>query len=167
MTDAGGAGSHALFQSFTVATGSMATLSFDLFVGNNAGFFTPSSLDFNVIPNQQARIDILTGATTIGNSFSLSSVADNVLNPSANTAGYTHYSFDISNVVGQGGTFTLRFAEVDNQNIFNLGVDNVAIVTAQTTVPEPSSQWPPAVVVALIIAMAATKRQKRRKSGSR
>ena len=49
---------------------------------------------------------------------------------------YTNYSFNIAPVVGGGGTFQLRFAEVDNQGNFNQGVDNVSILT---TVPEPST----------------------------
>ena len=159
MTDAGGAGSHALFQSFTVTPGFLTTLSFSLFVGNQAGFFNPASLDFNTIPNQQVRVDILTGVTTVANAFSLSSVVDNVLDPNANTAAYVPFSFNITNVVGAGGTFTLRFAEVDNQNIFNFGVDNVAIVTAPQVVPEPAPQGPVAVVVALLLFFAAMQRR--------
>jgi hypothetical protein len=157
MTDAGGAGSHALYQSFTVASGSTVTLAFDLFVGNQAGFFTPSpeSLDFNVIPNQQARVDILSGTTSTANAFTLSSVVDNVLDPSVSTLTYTHYSFNITNAVGAGGTFTLRFAEVDNQNIFNLGVDNVSIVTSAVTVPEPSSGAAMGTLGVMLIALAA------------
>jgi hypothetical protein len=158
MTDAGGAGAHALYQSFTVPTDSTVTLSFDLFVGNQADFFIPSpeSLDFNVIPNQQARVDILSGATTTANAFSLSSIVDNVLDPSASTSSYTLYSFNITSAVGAGGTFTLRFAEVDNQNIFNLGVDNVSIITSPVATPEPSSTVMASTLgVALLIGLAA------------
>jgi hypothetical protein len=36
---------------------------------------------------------------------------------------YTHYVFDITSLVG-GGTFQIRFAEVDNQLFFNLGVSS-------------------------------------------
>jgi hypothetical protein len=161
MTDSGGPGSHALLQSFVVAPNSSATLTFDLFVANQAAFSTPASLDFNVIPNQQARIDILTGATTVANAFSLSSVADNVLDPSANTVAYSQYSFDITSAVSKGGTFTLRFAEVDNQNIFNLGVDNVAIVTAPLATPEPTSQVQTAIAAYLLVAFAAARRRAR------
>lgn len=157
MTDAGGAGSHALYQSFTVAPGSTVTLSFDLFVGSQAGIVTPTpdSLDFNVIPNQHARVDILAGATTLANAFSLTSVVDNVFDPPVSTTSYTLYNFNITSAVGVGGTFTLRFAEVDNLNIFNLGVDNVSIVTSQGTVPEPSSGAIVAAFAALFSGLAA------------
>ena len=138
MTDQGGAGSHALLQSFTVDPASIVTLSFDLFVNNRAGgFFTPASLDFNTIPNQQARVDILTagaGAFDLG-----SAVVDNVLTPTANSANYVHYSFDLTSAIGGGGAFQIRFAEVDNQLFFNLGVDNVSIQASPSAVPEPRS----------------------------
>jgi hypothetical protein len=147
MTDQSGAGSHALLQSFTVDPASTVTLSFDLFVNNLAsGFFTPASLDFNTIPNQQARVDILTagaGAFDLG-----SSVVDNVLTPSANSTSYVHYSFDLTNAIGSGGTFQIRFAEVDNQLFFNLGVDNVSIQASPSAVPEPRS-WGMLVVILL------------------
>ncbi len=50
--------------------------------------------------------------------------------------GFTSYLFDITALVGGGGTFRLRFAEVDNQSFFNHGVDNVSI---KATVPEPAT----------------------------
>ncbi|HXG25088.1 MAG TPA: PEP-CTERM sorting domain-containing protein [Chthonomonadales bacterium] len=51
---------------------------------------------------------------------------------------YTSYLFDITGLVGGGGTFKLRFAEVDNQFFFNQGVDNVSIFV-HGVVPEPGS----------------------------
>lgn len=156
MTDSTGPGSHALYQSFTVTPGSTAILSFDLFAGSQAGIFTPTpeSLDFNAIPNQQARVDILAGATTVANAFSLTSVVDNVFDPSVATSSYTPYSFDITSAVGAGGTFTLRFAEVDNLAIFNLGVDNVSIVTSQLATPEPSSALIVLTFAALFVGLS-------------
>ena len=38
-------------------------------------------------------------------------------------------------------TLTLRFAEVDNVNIFHMGVDNADIVIGAAAVPEPASLW--------------------------
>jgi hypothetical protein len=152
MTDQGGPGSHALLQPFTVDPSSAVTLSFDLFVSNVAGTFsTPSSLDFNTIPNQQARVDILTagaGAFDLG-----ASVIDNVLDPAANSPGYVHYTFDLTNAVGSGGTFQIRFAEVDNQLYFNLGVDNVSIQASPAAVPEPRS-WAPLAMMILALGAA-------------
>jgi hypothetical protein len=147
MTDELGPSSMALLQSFTAVPASTVTLSFDLFVNNLDGFFTPTpnTLDFNTIPNQQARVDILTagaGAFDLG-----SSVVDNVLTPSANSTNYVHYSFDLTNAIGSGGAFQLRFVEADNQTVFNLGVDNVSIQASPSVVPEPRS-W---VALALIL----------------
>ena len=137
MTDQGGPGSSVLLQSFTVTPGSKVTLSFDVYVNNLTGFFSPASLDFTTIPNQQARVDILTAGAT---PFALgSSVLDNVFDPLANTTGYVPESFDITSAVGGGGTFQLRFAEVDNLLNFNLGVDAVSIVATSATIPEPDS----------------------------
>jgi hypothetical protein len=157
MTDASGPGSHSLIQAFTVAPGSAVTLSFDLFVGNQAGFFSPASLDFNTIPNQQARVDILTSAA---GAFALgASVVDNVLDASADTANYVHYSFDITTFVGGGGTFKLRFAEVDNEATYLLGVDDVSITSSSTAVPEPGSWLLAAIMVAALMGLAEVKRR--------
>jgi hypothetical protein len=154
MTDQGGPGSHALLQSFTVDPASTVALSFDLFVNNLAGgFFTPASLDFNTIPNQQARVDILTagaGAFDLG-----SAVVDNVLTPSSNSTNYVHYSFDLTNAIGSGGTFQIRFAEVDNLSSFNLGVDNVSIQTSPSAVPEPRS-W--AALALILLGLGGMRR---------
>jgi hypothetical protein len=60
---------------------------------------------------------------------------------------YTSYSLDITGLVGGGGLYKLRFAEVDNQLFLNQGVDNVSIDF--TPVPEPTS-----VVLVLLLATA-------------
>jgi len=153
MTDQGGPGSHALLQTFVVP-GAQASviLSFDLFRGNRDGpYSTPNSLDFTTFPpfpNQQARVDILTGGA---GAFDLgAAVVDNVFQTHTGDqmldASYLHYSFNITSAVGSGGTFQLRFAEVDNEGFFQDGVDNVSIVNTPA-VPEPAS-W---VLVATII----------------
>jgi hypothetical protein len=137
MTDQGGPASSVLLQSFTVPPGSKVSLSFDVYVNNFAGFFSPASLDFTTIPNQQARVDILTAGAT---PFALgSSVLDNVFDPLSDTTAYVPETFDITSAVGGGGTFQLRFAVVDNQNAFNLGIDAVSIVATSAAVPEPDS----------------------------
>ena len=53
---------------------------------------------------------------------------------------YTPYTFDIFSLITPGQSYQIRFAEVDNVNIFNLGVDNVSISTAAgAAVPEPAT----------------------------
>jgi len=151
MTDAGGPGSHILYQDFVVpSTLSSAALQFDLFVGNRADrFVSPPTLDFaaidngNAVLNQQARVDILqTGADP----FSVA--ASDVLLTAYQTqpgdaliSGYNHIAHDITGVLSAhlGETLRLRFAETDNLSIFQLGVDNASIALAESTSRVPDS----------------------------
>jgi hypothetical protein len=154
MADQGGSGSHALLQSFTVTPGSKVILTFDIYVNNFGGFFSPASLDFTTIPNQQARVDILTAGAT---PFALgSAVLQNVFDPTVNTTGYVLETFDITSAIGGGGTFQLRFVEVDNQNFFTLGVDAVSIVATPAAVPEPGS-W---ILMATVVVGVASRRRR-------
>lgn len=141
VSDQTGPGAHTLIQSFTVLPGSAVTLNFQMFVNDWSGagpIVNPAGLDYSATPNQYARVDILTGsagafdtgAGVLGNLY-LGVGAD-----SPNS--YASYSFNISPFVGGGGTFQIRFAEVDNQLFLNQGVDNVSI-NAVRAVPEPSS----------------------------
>jgi hypothetical protein len=143
MTDAQGPGGHVLYQDF-VAAAQSSVLSFDLFVGNRADrFVAPSTLDWTTPAlNQQARVDILRGGT---DPFSVS--ASDVLGTFFQTlpgdplvSGYNSFSFDVSALLAAnaGQTLRLRFAEVDNVDIFQLGVDNVSLQEAPA-IPEPAS----------------------------
>jgi hypothetical protein len=141
MTDAAGPGAHVLYQDFTVPlTMSVATLSFDVYLNNHASaFFSPATLDFSTPTlNQQFRVDVI---TTAANPFSVT-VADVLMsvygtqpgNPLV--AGYNSLTFDLSALFAAhpGETLRLRFAEVDNVNFFNVGVDRVSIM-----IPEPGT----------------------------
>lgn len=146
MTDAQAPGSHVLYQDFTItAPVGSAILSFDTYLGNQAGGFfvpDPNTLDFAVAAfNQQARVDILLGGAS---AFSLS--ADDVLlniyqTTSATFAdpGYTSHSADIAAVLNAhlNTVLRLRFAETDNVSTFQFGADNVSLATS--AVPEPAS----------------------------
>lgn len=152
MTDAAGPGSHVLYQDFVVPTGvSTYTLAFSLFVNNTAGtFFTPQTLDFATSAlNQRARVDII---KTTADPFSLA--ATDILQSLFETTpgspavmGYTAMTYDVTSLfqANSGATVRLRFAEVDNVNFFNLGVDNVDIrIGGATAVPDtlPAAvQW--------------------------
>lgn len=149
MTDAGGSGSHVLYQDFTVGTLG-AVLRFELFVGNRAPqFATPSSLDFALTSqtgtqtlNQQARVDIIKASA---DPFSVAA-GDVLLNlyqtqiGNALVSGYTAFNVDVSALFAAniGQTLRLRFAETDNILPLQLGVDNVSL-SEVTEVPEPGS----------------------------
>jgi len=161
VSDQSGSGTHAVIQSFTVAAGaSSVVLSFNLFVNSYGGtFVNPIGLDFTDGANQYARVDILaagasaldTGAGVLQN-FYLGADAG------ANPHGYTSYAFDITSLVSGGGTFQLRFAEVDNQLFLNMGVDNVSIdATGGGSVPEPSS----IILITLGLAVLIRRRLRR------
>ena len=149
MTDAQGGGSHVLYQDFTQTSAvGAALLSFDVFVGNRAeAFYVPGTptLDWATPAlNQQARIDILLGAS---DPFSLA--AGDVLLNLFSTAigdplvsGYRHVDIDITGLLNANlnTALRLRFSEVDNVNVFQFGVDNVTLVTRTAgEVPEPGT----------------------------
>lgn len=144
MTDTGGAGSHVLYQDFVVpvGVGGQADLSFQVFVNNQAGdFFAPATLDYTAAINQQARVDLLTAAS---DPFSVAG-GDVLLNlyqtkpADLLTSGYTLVNADVSSLflAHAGETLRLRFAEVDNQNALNFGVDAVRLRVSAA--PEPGS----------------------------
>lgn len=129
MTDTTGPGSHILYQDIIVPPS--ATLSFDLYVQNQAGIWyvpVPDSLDYNVFPNQHVRVDIMdpnapvddVGAGVLRNLF-LTDPSD------PTTFGYIRVTTDLYEFAGL--TVRLRFAEVDNQFYQNMGVDNVNLVS--------------------------------------
>ena len=167
MTDAGGPGSHVLFQDFLVPASVGTTfLSFDLFIGNRADAFrTPNHLDFATPAlNQQARVDLLHGLT---DPFSLSTT-DVVLNLFQTNvgdplvSGYTHFSIDVTSVLNANANtvLRLRFAEVDNVGPFQFGVDNVNIASPAAPpgqAPEPASYI---LMIAGLISIAIARRRR-------
>jgi hypothetical protein len=170
MTDAEGPGSHLLYQDFmqTTAVGS-ARLSFDLFIGNRAEAFSvpdPLSLDFATPAlNQQARIDLLRGSS---DPFSLAA-GDVLLNLFATlpgdplVSGYNHFEVDVTALLNANlnQSLRLRFAEVDNVNLFQFGVDNVALEIGDANeVPEPASML--LLLGGLAAAALSTRRSLRR-----
>ncbi len=138
LSDQGGPGAYSLTQTFTVAAGVTAVkLKFDLFANNYADtIIDPIGLDFSGPPNQHARVDLLTGSagafdTGAGVIANLYIGADAGANPNS----WTSYKIDLTGLALAGGTYQIRFGEVDNQFFFNMGVDNVSI----TAVPEPGT----------------------------
>jgi hypothetical protein len=141
MSDQGGPGSHILYQDFVIPTDvSSGNVTFSLWVNNQNGlFFNLDTLDFTGAQNQQARVDILT-STSDPFSLAAGDVLLNLFQATANDSDYVDYSVDITAllVAHAGETLRLRFAEVDNQFFFNLGIDNVGLEVARG-VPEPST----------------------------
>lgn len=143
VSDQFGPGTHALLQEFTVPTDAESVvLSYDMFVNNWAWQTTINPSGLTHLPlssrNQHGRVDILAAGsepfdTTSGVLGTFYLGADPGQDPHA----YTHYDFDITDLVGAGGTFVVRFAETDNRWLFNMGVDNVSVAVA--AIPAPAA----------------------------
>jgi len=167
VSDQTGPGAHELRQSFTVAAGATSVIvSFDMFINDFGGgpVVDPSGLDFTSggtsAPNQHARVDILMAGSPLL-STAPADVVTNLFTGSTGTTGpnpYVPFVFDITALVSGGGTFEIRFAEVDNSGFFNMGIDNVSI--AQTVVPEPGTM----LLMGLGLAGVAGTRMRRRKA---
>lgn len=142
MTDGDAPGTHILYQDVFIPTGmTQGTLRFSLFINNTAAAFsTPATLDWSTPAlNQQARVDIIRAAA---DPFSVlaADIFQNLFQTAVGSplvTGYNPFTVDISPlIVAHGGeTIRLRFAEADNVNIFNFGVDAVSL----DVVPSPSS----------------------------
>ena len=141
MTDGLGPGSHVLYQDFVVPmTLSVAQLRFDLYINNHANaFFSPNTLDFATPTlNQQFRVDILTSASDPF-SVTVGDVLFNVYQTQPGNplvSGYVTITADLTALLAThpGETLRLRFAEADNVQVLNIGLDNVSLA-----VPEPAS----------------------------
>ena len=162
MTDAGGPGSHVLYQDFTVPFSlGVTTLSFDLYIQNQAAnFFSPATLDFATPAlNQQFRVDILT-ASSDPFSVTVGDVLMNVYQTQPGDpllSGYVRITVDLTTFLSShaGETLRLRFAEADNVNFLLVGVDNVSL----EVVPEPGTYGLLAGGLALLGAAAVRKRR--------
>lgn len=123
LSDQLGAGSHILYQDITLPVGG-GRLTFDLSVDNWAGeYYTPPTLDFTVVPNQQFRADIVSPAEPVETARILKRVF--VTTWGMPSVFSTRVSSDLSAFAGQ--VIRLRFAEVDNLLFLNVGIDNVRV----------------------------------------
>lgn len=144
LLDNYGLASNVLYQNFTTAALSQATLTFQMFVSNQAGSSAVDAggLDYTVDatdhPNQHVRVDILkAGSDPFSTSQGdvLQSLYLGGANGTLTTNNYLSYQFDLTPLLSGGGQFMLRFATVANQGSLQLGVDNISLQTA-SAVPE-------------------------------
>lgn len=117
-----------------------ATLSFDVFVGNRAGYYaTQPTLDFSVTPNQQFRIDFETPSS---NQFNLNNVLLNVFQTEPGDPlvypGFESFSMNVTAFVQSeaGMTVVLANSGVNNVYFMQEMVTDFSLIIQ--TVPEPS-----------------------------
>lgn len=129
MTDQSGPGTHILYQDVKVP-GGQSTLSFRVSLFNQvAVYFAPNTLSADKVPNQQFRVDIMAPLARIdglGQGVLQQVFRTNPGDPPLQ--GYRTISTSLTHFAGR--TVRLRFAEVDNQGNFQVGIDQVRI-TAQ------------------------------------
>jgi hypothetical protein len=128
MTDQFGPGTHILYQDVKVPAG-QSTLSFKLSLFNQAFVYVaPHTLSSDRVANQQFRMDIMAplarvdglGAGVLRNVYQ-TKPGDPPLQ------GYVTIRTSLTPFAGR--TVRLRFAEVDNQSFFQVGIDQVRIIT--------------------------------------
>jgi hypothetical protein len=151
-----------LLTSFVVPSPGTAVLTFDMFVNSYGPIVIGGDLTTSH-SNEYGRVDLMSpgaGALDTGSGVLLNLFAGGNFGNAPYP--YSHYSFDISSVVGSGGTFQLRFATVEgnqSQNTYlNLGVDNVSIQFT-SSVPEPPTRGE-FLVGTIILALAGGLRKK-------
>ena len=135
VTDQIGPGSQALYQDVSLSAASLITLSMRLMVYNQANSFaSPANLDYQSVPNQQVRVDVVSVSAP---SFDVGSgVLSNLYRSQPGQSlnqGYVTIAADLSAFAGQ--QVRLRIASVDNLGGLNVGVDNVSILTTPLTTP--------------------------------
>ena len=164
MTDGTGPGAAAIFQQFTIPADSLAvTLSFDYYLLNPAsasGTYTipsPDSFDWTGAAVQEARVDILTQASSPFDLTPASSGGGLVANSLETQPGdsngtqdnptYLSFSMDITSYLTPGWSYQLQFAEASNLGPLLFGIDDVQITVSESTdgggdtapVPEPGT----------------------------
>lgn len=160
-------GATALIQKFTIAPLAEAMLKFDMFVNSGTfGRVHASGLDQETggsfAPNQHVRVDILNGAADAFDTGAgvLASFYVGQFSPVNLTNPYTHNEIDVTDMLANGGTYQLRFGQVNNQAYLLQGIDNVSL----SVTPVPEADTYAFMLAGLgLIGFAARRRQARQK----
>ena len=126
MADQTGPGRTAIYQDISVpATGQM-WLSMRLFVLNQSDDFAGgATLDFNTVPNQHARVDVMSLAAAVFDTGSGVLTNAYITRPGdAPSGSYFPVSINLKPFAGQ--TVRIRVSEVDNLHGLVVGVDQVS-----------------------------------------
>ncbi|WP_231587265.1 hypothetical protein [Methylophilus sp. TWE2] len=138
LLDNYGLAGNVLYQSFTTAAVSQATLSFQMFVNSQDSTteINTAGLDYSVDatdhPNQHVRVDLLKAGSdpfSTNSADILQSLYLGGANGGLAINDYVSYQFDLTSSLAAGGSYVLRFATVANQNSLQLGVDNISLQT--------------------------------------
>jgi hypothetical protein len=148
-----GPGATVLYQTFFIpVTPTSAELDFSVFVDSYAPAANGGSLDYTGSPNQLGRIDILAGGS---DPFSGAVIGTFFFGISAgpHPSSYVTFGTDLRFVITAPGQYILRFAEVNNQALLDMGIDNVSLFYE---VPEGKTAFLAAMGAALAIAFLKT-----------
>jgi len=148
ISDMAAAGLRVLYQDITIPAD--ATLSFDLWWNNAAGFWVnPGNMFPNPFPNQHARIDLISLDAPLNttNPADIALALVTLDDGRTESEGWESFSFDLADLAGQ--TLRLRIAEVDNQAPLYIAADNFSLI------PSPGA----ATVLLLVIGSAARRRR--------
>jgi hypothetical protein len=148
MTDQNGPGGYLLYQDIALPANSHPTLTAQIYVQNEADdFHAPATLDYTVIPNQQARFDLVDPTDANLTDVSAPGVLQNFYASQPGDAamtGYVTINEDLSAYAGQ--TVRLRFAESDSLQGLLFGVSAVSIqiptIINITSTPNPVAGQP-------------------------
>lgn len=135
-------------QSFLVAPNSQVIVSFDFYADNFGAPYGPLFIGPLALGSHFATADLLTGMASplstapgdvLENFYSGADADCFNYGSSPGCHVWTHYIFDVSNLVSSGGTFQVRFAVASDYVNFPMGVDDVSVMeTPLASTPEPS-----------------------------